>query len=73
MTTHERCEIPPRSPTIVGSAVDDGLIERREQQHEHQRQEDQAQARLRLDRCVRHLRHTTYITQLLRLNHLDVT
>ena len=22
MTTHDRCEIPPRSPTIVGSAVE---------------------------------------------------
>jgi hypothetical protein len=22
VTTHERCSIPPRSPTIVGSAVE---------------------------------------------------
>jgi hypothetical protein len=39
--------MPPRSPTIVGSAVDTiVLVERRQQQHEQQRREDQADALL---------------------------
>ena len=43
VTTHERWLRPPRSPTIVGSAVDDDrLVERREQDDEHERAEDDA-------------------------------
>ena len=49
VTTHERCWSPPRSPTIVGSAVDDDrLVERREQDDEDQRAEDQPDALLAL-------------------------
>ena len=42
VTTQERCEMPPRSPTIVGSAVETIVwSSAAKQQHEHRAPEDQ--------------------------------
>ena len=56
-TTQDRCPAPPRSPTMVGSAVDDdGLVERGQQHPDQDRDEHQvhppAVQRLRLHRAL---------------------